>query len=125
MARVTKIFMLLSALEHAYFFVLEAVLWTTPTGLEAFQMDAAKAEATAQLAVNQGFYNLFLAGGLAWAAFSPNRQLKLYTLGFVIAAAIVGGITVSPRILLVQGLPAAIALVLLLVAPKEPAAVAG
>lgn len=119
MALLATALTLLSALEHVYFFVLEAVLWKKPLGLKTFQMDAAKAEATAQLAVNQGYYNLFLAAGLLYAALAEGpvqTPLRLYTLGFVVAAAIVGGVTVSARILLVQGLPAAAALVLTLLA---------
>src|SRR5687768_1126325 len=94
----------ISGLEHIYFFVLESVLWTKPLGLKTFRMDAAQAEATARLAMNQGFYNLFLAIGLLWAAARPDFTLRLYTLLFVVAAAIVGGVTVSPRIMLIQGL---------------------
>jgi len=112
MALAAMILTLVSALEHVYFFVLESLLWRKPLGRKTFQMDEAKAEATAQLAVNQGFYNLFLAAGLAWSALTPNPTLRIYTLLFVIGAAIVGGLTVSMRILLIQGLPAAAALVL-------------
>lgn len=116
MGLAATIFTLISAVEHVSFFVLEAVLWKKPRGLATFRMDAAKAEATAQLAVNQGFYNLFLAAGLFWSAVSPDPTLRLYTLLFVIAAAIVGGITVNMRILVLQGVPALIALVLGLLA---------
>lgn len=112
MALAATLLTLISALEHVYFFVLEALLWKKPLGLKTFRMDAAQAESTARLAVNQGFYNLFLAAGLLWSVLSPDPTLRVYTLGFVVAAAIVGGVTVSPRILVIQGLPAAIALVL-------------
>lgn len=111
MALAATLLTLLSALEHTYFFLLESVLWRKPLGRKTFRMDEAKAEATAQLALNQGFYNLFLAVGLAWSALTPNPTLRIYTLLFVIGAAIVGGITVSMRILVVQGAPAALALV--------------
>src|SRR5439155_25717574 len=65
----------ISGIEHVYFFALEALLWRKPLGLKTFRMDAAKAETTAQLAVNQGFYNLFLAAGLFWAAASGDITL--------------------------------------------------
>lgn len=109
---IATVFIVISALEHVYFFVLESLLWKKPLGLKTFQMDAAKAEATAPLALNQGFYNLFLAAGLAWSIWNP--ALRVYTLAFVVGAAIVGGLTVSMRILFIQGLPAAIALALTL-----------
>lgn len=112
MPLLTTVLIGVSAIEHVYFFALEALLWKKPLGLKTFQMDAARAEATAQLAVNQGFYNLLLAAGLAWAAFSGDFTLRCYTLAFVVGAAIVGGLTVSMRILIIQGLPAAIALAL-------------
>src|SRR6478672_2193616 len=114
MALAATILTLISAMEHVYFFVLEAILWKKPLGMKTFRMDAQKADATAQLAINQGFYNLLLAGGLAWSAFGDHHELRIYTLLFVIGAALVGGLTVSMRILLIQGLPAAAALALTL-----------
>jgi len=117
-ALAAMILTLVSALEHVYFFVLEAMLWRKPLGLKTFRMDPAKAEATAQLAVNQGFYNLLLAAGLAWSAFAHEPTLRIYTLLFVLGAAVVGGVTVNMRILVVQGTPAAAALVLTLLAPR-------
>ena len=120
MARAAMMLTLFSAIEHVWFFVLESILWTTPLGMKTFHLDEQKAAATAQLAVNQGFYNLFLAAGLLWAAFSPSRPLKLYTLGFVVAAGIVGGISANPSMLLVQALPAGIALALTVLSEPAP-----
>jgi putative membrane protein len=51
----------LAALLHVYIFWLEAFAWTKPRGLATFGMKADQAEATQELALNQGFYNLFLA----------------------------------------------------------------
>lgn len=51
----------LAALLHVYIFWLESFAWTTPRGRATFGTDAAEAEATKELAYNQGFYNLFLA----------------------------------------------------------------
>jgi putative membrane protein len=51
----------LAALVHVYVFVLESLLWTGPRAARIFGLDAATARATAPLAFNQGFYNLFLA----------------------------------------------------------------
>lgn len=107
---------LIAALEHVYFFALEAIFWRKPLGLKTFGMDAQKAETTAQMAVNQGVYNLFLAAGLIWGAFAPapfHVPVSAFFLGCVIVAAIVGGLSVSMRILLVQGLPATFAAIAL------------
>nr|WP_246226598.1 DUF1304 domain-containing protein [Rathayibacter agropyri] len=51
----------LAAALHVYIFVLESVLWTTPRARSTFGTTAGEAEATKDMAFNQGFYNLFLA----------------------------------------------------------------
>jgi len=106
------------ALQHFGFFVLESVLWTKPQGRKVFNTTAEQAAETESLAKNQGVYNLFLSFGLVWSLFakaeSGQFQLQMLFLGFVVAAGIVGGLTVSRRILLVQALPAAITIVLVL-----------
>lgn len=50
-----------AALIHVYIFVLESVWWTSLTGRKVFGTSRERAEATKELAFNQGFYNLFLA----------------------------------------------------------------
>jgi putative membrane protein len=107
----------LVAALHVYFLVLEMFLWTKPLGLKTFHQSLEKATDSAVLAANQGLYNGFLAAGLAWGlvqgvpAFA--FQIKIFFLLCVIAAGLYGAVTVSRRILLVQALPAAIALILL------------
>lgn len=106
------------ALLHGYFFVLEAVLWETPKIRRLFGNSAEKAAATKVMAQNQGVYNLFLAAGCAWAIACPDaatgRQFAVYSAGCVVVAAIVGAMTASKRILVIQGVPGAAALVLTL-----------
>jgi putative membrane protein len=51
----------LAALIHVYIFWLESFAWTTPRGLATFGMRQEQADASKELAFNQGFYNLFLA----------------------------------------------------------------
>jgi putative membrane protein len=51
----------LAAALHVYIFVLESVLWTTSRARSTFGTTAGEAEATREMAFNQGFYNLFLA----------------------------------------------------------------
>lgn len=97
---------------HIYFLVLEMILWTTPYGRKTFGMDAAKAEATRVLAANQGLYNGFLAAGLVWGLWAGDFRLKAFFLGCVVVAGVYGAATASRRILFVQALPAAIALLL-------------
>jgi putative membrane protein len=101
------------ALEHLWILVLEMFLWRRPTGLRVFRMTPEQAEATAVLAANQGLYNGFLAAGLAWGLTTQALPVEQFFLGCVLAAGVFGGLTASRRILVVQGLPAAAALVLL------------
>lgn len=105
---------------HAWFVVLEMVLWTRPLGRRVFGLDAAFAERSAALAANQGLYNGFLVAGLAWGLWAwpapQGRSLLLFFLGCVVVAGVFGAATVSRRILWVQALPAAVAGVLVLLA---------
>jgi len=102
---------------HVHFLVLEMFLWTKPLGLKTFRNSIEKATESAVLAANQGLYNGFLAAGLVWGLFHPTPafafQIKAFFLLCVIVAGIYGAATVSRRILYVQALPAAIALILL------------
>lgn len=51
----------LAALVHVYIFVMESLTWTSAKTRAVFGTSAQEAEATKELAFNQGFYNLFLA----------------------------------------------------------------
>jgi putative membrane protein len=111
---VASILVIAVALLHAYFLVLEMFLWQTPRGRRTFGTDEAFAARSATLAANQGLYNGFLAAGLVWgvvAADPVGFQAKVFFLGCVIVAGVYGGLTVSRRILLVQAIPAVVALV--------------
>ena len=75
----------------------------------------------ATLAANQGLYNGFLAAGLIAGLLLPDPSgflFKVFFLGCVIVAGIYGAATVSRRILVVQALPAALALVAVIVAAQ-------
>lgn len=106
------------ALQHLGFLVLEMFLWTRPAGRRVFGLSAEFAEQSKALAANQGLYNGFLAAGLAWGLLMGAAGLpqKAFFLCCVVVAGVFGGITVSPRIVVVQALPAVLALVLLMLA---------
>ena len=107
------------ALLHIYFLVLEMFLWTTPTGRRTFGLDADFADKSKVLAANQGLYNGFLAAGLIWgliAGGSVGFQAKVFFLVCVVVAGVYGALTVNRRILYVQAVPAALGLLLVLVA---------
>jgi putative membrane protein len=50
-----------AALVHVYVFVLESIAWRGPRARRIFGTTEEEARVTAPLALNQGFYNLFLA----------------------------------------------------------------
>lgn len=108
----------LVAIEHVYILVLEMFMWTTPRARRAFGMSKEDAESTKVLAANQGLYNGFLAAGLFWGLLHSNQifghQIQLFFIACVIVAALYGGLTAKRSILLVQGLPAVLALLSLL-----------
>ena len=108
----------LVALLHLCFLVLEMFLWDKPLGLKTFRQTPDKAAITKVLAANQGLYNGFLAAGLLWGLSlgTAGTPIKVFFLGCVIVAGLYGAATVSRRILYVQGLPAAVALALVLLA---------
>ena len=95
---------------HLFFLVLEMFLWTTPTGRRVFGNDAAFAEASKALAANMGLYNGFLVAGLVWGLVSEQADVQIFFLACVIVAGAYGAATVSVRILLVQALPALVAM---------------
>lgn len=96
----------LAAALHVFIFYLESFAWTT-RARGVFGTSAEEAEATRELAFNQGFYNLFLAIAV-----------------FVgIAAFALGSDTVGATLVLVgAGSMLAVSLVLLLSSPDKAAA---
>ena len=115
---VGNVMVALVAALHVYFLVLEMFLWTKPYGLKTFGNTLQKAQDSAVLAANQGLYNGFLAAGLVWsllhAAPAFAWQLKVFFLLCVIVAGLYGAYSVSRKILFVQAVPAAIALVVVM-----------
>ena len=115
-----KVLVALVAIEHIYILVLEMFLWTKPRTLKVFGLTAELAEKTKAMAANQGLYNGFLAAGLIWGLIHSNSafgfQIQVFFLLCVIVAAIYGALTVKKTILFVQGLPALLALIVLVLA---------
>lgn len=102
------------AVEHLYFLYLEMFLWTKPKGMKIFGTTPEQAEGSKVMAANQGLYNGFLSAGLIWGLAHPiveiGIQVQVFFLACVIVAGIYGGLTAKRSIILVQGLPAVIAL---------------
>lgn len=117
MQQLLNVLVLVSAASHFFFLVLETFLWRTSHGRKAFGMTEEEADRTWRLAANQGCYNGFLALGLVWSVIARDPgealRLKAFFLGCVAIAAIVGAVTVSARILVIQGAPAFLGLAII------------
>jgi putative membrane protein len=104
---------------HVYIVILEMFLWRTERGRRAFGTDQEFADRSAALAQNQGLYNGFLVAGLVWGLIAPDPvgfQVKVFFLALVVVAGAFGAATVNPRILVIQAIPAALALIGVIVA---------
>ncbi len=93
-------------------------MWTRPRTMKTFGTTPEFASSTKALAANQGLYNGFLAAGLIWGLVYPDASvglhIQIFFLACVIIAALYGGVTSSRSIIIKQGLPAIIALLLVL-----------
>lgn len=102
-------------LEHVYIVWMEMFAWET-AGKRSFgkALPAELFKPTKGLAANQGLYNGFLVAGLAWSFLINDpiwsHNVRLFFLGCVLVAGIFGGITASKKIFFVQGVPALLAL---------------
>lgn len=86
----------LAAVLHVYIFAMESLWWTTPRVRATFGLTEAEAAGTRGMALNQGFYNLFLAvvtvAGLVayWLGYGAvGAALVIAGTGPMLAAAIV------------------------------------
>jgi putative membrane protein len=116
MSTVANIIIAIVALLHVYFLILEMFLWDKAAGLRAFGQTEEQAKASKVLAANQGLYNGFLAAGLFWGLSlgTAGYNIKVFFLICVLIAGLFGAATASRKILIVQAVPAAVGLVLLL-----------
>ncbi len=114
---VAAVLIVIVALLHVWFLILETFLWQKPRGLRTFRLSPETAKITATLAANQGLYNGFLAAGLVWGLIAPDPigfQVRVFFLVCVIVAGVYGAATVQRGILFVQALPASLALIAVL-----------
>lgn len=113
------IFVGIVALIHVYIVGLEMLLWDTERGRKAFGTTPEFSRQTKVLAANQGLYNGFLVAGLVWGLLPGGGGLgaKVFFLSCVLVAGLFGAATASRKILLIQALPAAVALVAVLALP--------
>ena len=116
MRMISLLLVVLVALIHTAFLVLEMFYWNHPVGRELFNMTPEVSASSAILAANQGLYNGFLVAGLIWGLVSGRRDVKVFFLVCVIVAGVYGGLTAKTTILYSQALPGALALLAVLFA---------
>jgi putative membrane protein len=118
MSLLANLVVALIAVLHVYILVLEMFLWDKPAGLRAFGQTLEAATASKVLAANQGLYNGFLAAGLFWGLLlgTDGADVKLFFLACVLVAGLYGAATANRKILFIQAIPAAIGLLLVLLA---------
>ncbi|MES2268591.1 MAG: DUF1304 domain-containing protein [Bacteroidota bacterium] len=120
MKSLAQILIALVAVEHIYILWIEMFAWTTKGKATFKSLPPSLFEQTKTLAANQGLYNGFLSAGLIWSLLISDplwsKNVALFFLCCVITAGLYGGITAGRSILIKQALPAAIALVAVLLA---------
>jgi putative membrane protein len=121
MKLLANILTFLVAISHIGILILEMFFWNHPIGQRIFSMTPEVAESSSVLAMNQGLYNGFLAAGLFWGLSINRVDIKVFFLCCVVVAGVFGGITAKTSILFTQGLPALIALILVLASSRNTA----
>lgn len=115
---VAKVLIGVIAFIHVYIFIFEAFLWEQrgPKVFSSFPRDLFPK--TKALAFNQGVYNAFLAAGLIWSLLIGDalwaERVALFFLICVTVAGVAGAVSAERKILIVQTVPALIAIALLL-----------
>jgi putative membrane protein len=116
---IINIGILIIALLHSYIVWMEMFAWES-AGKRAFKgsLKSDLFPPTKVLAANQGLYNGFLVAGLVWSLLIYDStwrdNVSIFFLCCVLIAGIFGGFTASKKIFWIQGLPALIVLLLIL-----------
>ena len=117
MALAANILIGLVILIHVYIVLLETVLFRS-RGCKVFGMEPERVEMMVPAMSNQGCYNGFLVAALVLGLVYPDAAIAhafaIFGLACVAVAGVWGGVTVKPRIFFVQTVPAALALLALM-----------
>ncbi len=100
------------AVIHIVISVVEMFLWGNPSVHERLGFTRGVAVQVAPIVKNAGLYNSFIAAGLIWGAFTASDILsvRVFFLVCVVIAGIFGALTLRWTTLVIQTLPASIAL---------------
>ncbi|NEG54734.1 DUF1304 domain-containing protein [Bifidobacterium platyrrhinorum] len=91
-------FALLAGLFHVLIFIMESFRWTDPKTMKAFSIASEhEAEATKEMAYNQGFYNLFL--GIMALGGAVSALAGQHTVGVTLMAAGTASMTLASLVL--------------------------
>ncbi len=116
----SQFFIVIAALIHVHIFILESLLWGRPRTNKVFGVSAEQAAQNKLFALNQGYYNLFLAlAAFTGAVLGPTEvvglTLMIYSSLSMLGAAVVLFISQKKLIkaALAQGLAPALTLLAL------------
>ncbi len=100
------------AIIHIVISVVEMFLWGKPSVHQRLGFTADVADQVAPIVKNAGLYNSFIAAGLIWGAFTASDflSIRVFFLVCVVIAGIFGALTLKRTTLVLQTLPASIAL---------------
>ena len=107
------------AIQHYCILILEMFFNESKSVQRIFglELEFLKDERVKKMMSNQGLYNGFLASGLMWSLTETGEfqfQIAIFFLICIVCAAIYGSATVSKKIFLMQGMPALLAIMSLL-----------
>ena len=107
------------AIQHYCILILEMFFNESGAFQKNFglELEFLKDERVKKMMSNQGLYNGFLASGLMWSLTETGEfqfQIAIFFLICIVCAAIYGSATVSKKIFLLQGIPALLAIMSLL-----------
>lgn len=108
---IINLLVVLIALFHIYFFILESYLYAAGKGKQVFHLSDEQIKHTQILAFNQGYYNLCLGLQLLLALYLNNIQMLIISLFFVIVVGIIGALSFSKKIFWIQAFPAILTLI--------------
>jgi putative membrane protein len=114
MQSISTISVVAVAVIHILISVVEIFLWENAFVYERLGFDYEVAVQVTAIVKNIGLYNGFIAAGLLWGAFakSNSSSIRIFFLICVLIAGIFGALTLKWTTLILQALPASIALLL-------------
>lgn len=101
------------AVIHIAISVVEIFFWKTPLIHQRLDFTTELADKVYPIVQNAGLYNGFIAAGLIWGAFARRDALaiRVFFLVCVVIAGIFGALTLKETTLVLQTLPASVALI--------------